>query len=131
MLSAIGALAKTMDMSNLIATIMLILFMLMDGTWVSLERIPDSIEWVGKLSFMGLAVQRSTTNLMELITLNVTRIRMQYAFILGRKCSSTTSSVKLKSGITYIFWLYNLGFGRSFPTLLSDFCTQGFRLRGG
>merc|ERR1719499_2347611 len=40
MLAGLGALAKTMEQSNLVATIFIILFMLLDGTWVSLDRIP-------------------------------------------------------------------------------------------
>jgi len=59
MLSAIGALSKTMEQSNLVATIFIILFMLLDGTWVSLTRFP---KWVSKLSFMGLSVQAAIYN---------------------------------------------------------------------
>jgi len=62
LLSAVGALAKTMEQSNLLATILLILFMLLDGTWVSLARIPDSLEWISKVSFMGLTVQAAIYN---------------------------------------------------------------------
>jgi len=59
MLSAVGALSKTMEQSNLVATIFIILFMLLDGTWVSLTRFP---KWVSKLSFMGLSVQAAIYN---------------------------------------------------------------------
>jgi len=62
MLCALGALAKTMEQSNLVATIFIIIFMLLDGTWVSLERIPDSLEWLSKLSFIGLCVQAAIYN---------------------------------------------------------------------
>merc|ERR1719419_1501585 len=51
-----------MEQANLLATIILILFMLFDGTWVSLERIPKSLSWMSNLSFMGLAVQAAIKN---------------------------------------------------------------------
>jgi len=61
-MSALGALAKTMEQGNLLVSIVLILFMLLDGTWVSLERIPNSLEWIADVSYMGLAVQAAIKN---------------------------------------------------------------------
>jgi len=61
-MSALGALGKTMEQGNLLVTVVLILFMLLDGTWVSLKRIPDTMEWVADCSFMGLAVQAAIKN---------------------------------------------------------------------
>jgi len=61
-MSALGALAKTMEQGNLLVTILLILFMLLDGTWVSPERIPDNLQWLADFSFMGLAVQAALKN---------------------------------------------------------------------
>jgi len=61
-MSALGALAKTMEQANLLVTVLLILFMLLDGTWVSLERIPDSVRWLADFSFMGLGAQAAIKN---------------------------------------------------------------------
>jgi len=61
-MGALGALAKTMEQANLLVTIILILFMLLDGTWVSLERIPDGLRWIADTSFMGLAVKAAIKN---------------------------------------------------------------------
>jgi len=61
-LMTIGAFCKTMEQGNMVASILLILFMLLDGHWVSLNRIPESLRWVTKLSFNGLAVQGAIYN---------------------------------------------------------------------
>merc|ERR1719510_690418 len=59
MLAALGALAKDMEQANLLATLILIVMMILDGTWVSLERL-GPLQWIKYLSFMGLAVQAAT-----------------------------------------------------------------------
>jgi len=61
-LMTIGAFCKTMEQGNMVASLLLILFMLLDGHWVSLNRIPHSLRWITKLSFNGLAVEGAIYN---------------------------------------------------------------------
>jgi len=61
-LMTIGTFCKTMEQGNMVASLVLILFMMLDGHWVSLDRIPDCLRWITKLSFNGLAVEAAIYN---------------------------------------------------------------------
>merc|ERR1719336_2089130 len=67
-LSLFGAMSANMEMSNNLATTFLILFMLFDGTWVDLDRVPDFLAWIRYISFMGIAVRAMVINEMEGLT---------------------------------------------------------------
>eukprot|EP01006_Ploeotia_vitrea_P025730 TRINITY_DN58626_c0_g1_i1.p1 TRINITY_DN58626_c0_g1~~TRINITY_DN58626_c0_g1_i1.p1 ORF type:complete len:475 (+),score=246.27 TRINITY_DN58626_c0_g1_i1:807-2231(+) len=57
LLIACGAAAKSLDQSNLIATLAIILFMLFDGTWISEDNVPAVYGWIKYLSFMRYSVR--------------------------------------------------------------------------
>jgi len=62
MMCLFGAMGKNMEQANILATIFLVLFMILDGTWVDLSRIPAGLQWIGELSFMGQAVKAAIKN---------------------------------------------------------------------
>jgi len=57
LLIAFSAMAKNLEQSNLIATFFLLLFMLFDGNWISLEKVPVYWKWIAPLSCLGYASQ--------------------------------------------------------------------------
>ena len=54
--------AKNLEQSNLIATFFLLLFMLFDGNWISLEKVPVYWRWISHISCLGYASQAAITN---------------------------------------------------------------------
>jgi len=59
MLLFFSSISKTLDQSNLLATFFLILFMLFDGNWISIENIPPVYRWIRHFSFMGYALENA------------------------------------------------------------------------
>jgi len=57
-----GAISKALEQSNMIATLMLILFMLFDGNWVSIDSIPAVFRWINGISFMAYGVESAVKN---------------------------------------------------------------------
>ena len=52
-----SAFAKNLEQSNLLATFFLLLFMLFDGNWISLDKVPVYWRWISHLSILGYASQ--------------------------------------------------------------------------
>merc|ERR1719300_1003662 len=65
LLSLFGSMAANMEQSNNLATTFLILFMIFDGTWVDLDRVPVFLRWIRHISFMGIGVRALVVNEME------------------------------------------------------------------
>ena len=59
---AFSAAAKDIEQSNLLATLFLLLFMLFDGNWISLDKVPVYWRWINKISCIGYASQAAVTN---------------------------------------------------------------------
>ena len=57
-----SAMAKNLEQSNLIATFFLLLFMLFDGNWISLDKVPIYWQWISYISCLGYASQAAITN---------------------------------------------------------------------
>ena len=57
-----SAMAYDLEQSNLLATVFVLIFMLFDGNWVSLDKIPVYWRWVRYLSFMGYAGRSAMAN---------------------------------------------------------------------
>eukprot|EP01084_Bolivina_argentea_P270777 460508_1 len=57
-----SAMAKNLEQSNLIATFFLLLFMLFDGNWISLDKVPIYWKWISHISCLGYASQAAITN---------------------------------------------------------------------
>merc|ERR1712154_338392 len=62
LLIAFSAMAKNLEQSNLIATFFLLLFMLFDGNWVSLDKVPVYWRWIEHVSCLGYASQAAVVN---------------------------------------------------------------------
>merc|ERR1712087_16235 len=62
LLIAFSAMAKNLEQSNLIATFFLLLFMLFDGNWISLDKVPVYYRWVSHISCLGYASQAAIAN---------------------------------------------------------------------
>ena len=61
LLIAFSAMAKNLEQSNLIATFFLLLFMLFDGNWISLDKVPVYWKWISTISCLGYASQAAIT----------------------------------------------------------------------
>ncbi len=48
-----SSISSTLDQANFIATRCMIVFMLFDGSWMSLDKIPLWWDWLRYFSFMG------------------------------------------------------------------------------
>ena len=57
-----SAAAKNLEEGNLLSTMFLLLFMLFDGNWISLDKVPIYWRWVNGVSFLGYASQAATAN---------------------------------------------------------------------
>lgn len=57
-----SAMAKNLEQSNLIATFFLLLFMLFDGNWISLDKVPVYWKWISDISCLGYASQAAIAN---------------------------------------------------------------------
>eukprot|EP01083_Nonionella_stella_P089412 249471_1 len=62
LLLAFSAAAKDIEQSNLLATMFMLLFMLFDGNWISLDKVPVYWRWVNSVSCMGYASQAAVAN---------------------------------------------------------------------
>ena len=62
LLTAVGSLCKNMEQSNGLATIILLLYMIFDGSWVNKQNIPIWYRWAESISFMGLGVEAAVAN---------------------------------------------------------------------
>jgi len=62
LLLALSAAAKDIEQSNLLATLFILLFMLFDGNWISLDKVPVYWRWVNTMSCIGYASQAAVTN---------------------------------------------------------------------
>ena len=52
-----SALSKTTEQANLLTTLFLLLFMLFDGNWISLDKVPKFWQWIKYISFLGYSSQ--------------------------------------------------------------------------
>lgn len=57
-----SAMSKNLEQSNLIATLFLLLFMIFDANWISLDKIPVYYKWLNDISFLGYASQACIVN---------------------------------------------------------------------
>ena len=62
MLLVCGAFAANMEQSNLLATLMLLSFMLFDGNWISIDKIPVYWRWVRYFSLFNYGAQGAIVN---------------------------------------------------------------------
>ena len=62
MLLVCGAFASNMEQSNLLATLFLLSFMLFDGNWVSIDKIPVYWRWVRYFSLFAYGAQGAIAN---------------------------------------------------------------------
>eukprot|EP01084_Bolivina_argentea_P128591 227278_1 len=62
LLIAFSAMAKNLEQSNLIATFFLMLFMLFDGNWISLDKVPAYWRWIRYFSCLGYASNAAIVN---------------------------------------------------------------------
>eukprot|EP01084_Bolivina_argentea_P263826 446696_1 len=59
---AFSAMAQSLEQSNLVATFFLLLFMLFDGNWISLDKVPVYWRWIRHISCLGYASQAAIVN---------------------------------------------------------------------
>eukprot|EP00485_Elphidium_margaritaceum_P002163 CAMPEP_0202704864 /NCGR_PEP_ID=MMETSP1385-20130828/17477_1 /ASSEMBLY_ACC=CAM_ASM_000861 /TAXON_ID=933848 /ORGANISM="Elphidium margaritaceum" /LENGTH=624 /DNA_ID=CAMNT_0049362977 /DNA_START=63 /DNA_END=1934 /DNA_ORIENTATION=+ len=52
-----STMARNLEQSNLLATFFLLLFMLFDGNWISIDKVPALWKWVRYISCLGYASQ--------------------------------------------------------------------------
>ena len=62
MLLFFSSIAKNLEQSNLIATFFLLLFMLFDGNWISLDKVPEYWKWVRYFSLFAWGAQGCIAN---------------------------------------------------------------------
>jgi len=62
LLISFSAMAQNLEQSNLIATVFLLLFMLFDGNWISLDKVPVYWRWISAISCLGYASQAAIVN---------------------------------------------------------------------
>eukprot|EP01084_Bolivina_argentea_P270778 460511_1 len=62
LLFAFSAMSKNLEQSNLIATFFILLFMLFDGNWISLDKVPVYWRWIRYLSCLGYASNAAIVN---------------------------------------------------------------------
>ena len=62
MLLVFGAYAKTMEQSNLLATFFVVLFMIFDGNWISIDKIPVYYRWIRHFSLFAHGTQACIVN---------------------------------------------------------------------
>lgn len=62
LLLSFGAWAANMEQSNLLATFFLLLFMLFDGNWISIDKVPIYWKWVQYISLFGYGTQGLIVN---------------------------------------------------------------------
>jgi ATP-binding cassette subfamily G (WHITE) protein 2 (SNQ2) len=57
LLTSLGALSETMEVGNLLATLIVVILALLDGFYRNLADLPLWCRWVSKFSFLGYGVQ--------------------------------------------------------------------------
>ena len=72
MLLVCSAFAENLEQSNLIATVMMLFFMLFDGNWISLDKVPVYYRWISVFSLNAYGSQGAIVNEYKGLTLKCT-----------------------------------------------------------
>mmetsp|Transcript_12931 Transcript_12931/g.15676 ORF Transcript_12931/g.15676 Transcript_12931/m.15676 type:complete len:617 (+) Transcript_12931:249-2099(+) len=70
LLLAISALSKTLDIANVTASVVLVIFFLFDGFYIRISALPIALQWFSELSFIRVAVKGCWANELQDIEVN-------------------------------------------------------------